>query len=268
MLGGAPLVPPEATKFEAAAAVAAGGKGGEEFLPDEPRMVYVGNLPWSIKWQDLKDHMKAAGAVEFAKVLTADGSEWGRSRGVAYVRYATEAEAKAAVSILNQSELAGRNITVDAWTGAKPRSKGGFSGKGGGKGYFPAFKGGYGFPGKGFPGKGFPGKGGYGGWGMQIKVHGESDQMVYVGNLSYKAEWQELKDHMKTAGTVEFVKILTDTGMEWGRSKGVGCTRYASAAEAANAVQMLNGSEFMGRQIVVDLWAKGRDKEGQETGPP
>lgn len=38
--------------------------------------VYVGNLSWSIKWQDLKDHMQAAGPVELATVL-----EWnGRSK--------------------------------------------------------------------------------------------------------------------------------------------------------------------------------------------
>lgn len=38
--------------------------------------VYVGNLSWSVKWQDLKDHMEAAGPVESATVL-----EWnGRSK--------------------------------------------------------------------------------------------------------------------------------------------------------------------------------------------
>lgn len=36
------------------------------------RRVYVGNLSWSVKWQDLKDHMQTAGPVEYATVL-----EWG-----------------------------------------------------------------------------------------------------------------------------------------------------------------------------------------------
>merc|ERR1719440_1880748 len=96
----------------------------KEQLPDEPRMVYVGNLPWSVKWQDLKDHMKQAGEVEFAKILTIDGTDWGRSKGVAYVRYATEEQAKAAIASLNQTELGGRNILVDEWTGSKPRQGG------------------------------------------------------------------------------------------------------------------------------------------------
>lgn len=248
--------PPAATRFEreaaaaAAAAKAADAEGGppgtanKEWLPDEPRMVYVGNLAWSVKWQDLKDHMKQAGTVEFARILTLDGSDWGRSRGIAYVRYSSEAEAKAAVAMLNQTELNGRNINVDAWTGAKPGP-----GKGGGKGGFPGFKGGYGFWGKGYGGKG------------SAKVYGDFSQMVYVGNLPYKAEWQELKDHMKVAGNVEFVKILTDNGTDYGRSKGIGCVRYTSEAEAEQAIATLNGSQFMEREIVVDKWTKSNPPE-------
>jgi RNA recognition motif-containing protein len=214
-------------------------------LPDEPRMVYIGNLPFSVKWQDLKDHMKQAGEVEFSKILTVDGSDWGRSRGVAYVRYATEDQAKAAIATLNDTELGGRNINVDVWTGAKPRQ--------GGKG------GGFGFKGdmmKGWGGKGWPK--GYGkGWSKGgIKVHGDVNQMVYVGNLPFKAEWQELKDHMKSAGTVEFVKILTQDGTDFGQSKGIGCVRFATEAEADSAVAQFNGSELMGRTLIVDKWAK------------
>merc|ERR1719221_1875267 len=101
-----------------------------------------------------------------------------------------------------------------------------------------------GYMGKGFKGgKGWmPGKGGAG-----VKVHGDYSQMVYVGNLPFKAEWQELKDHMKSCGTVEFVKILTEDSMGWGRSKGIGCVRYATADEASEAVKTLNGTEMMDR---------------------
>jgi len=223
--------------------------------PDEPRMVYVGNLAWSVKWQDLKDHMKQAGAVEFCKVLTFDGSDWGRSRGMGYVRYSSEDEAKNAVATLNQSELAGRNVIVDAWTGTKPRSgtaKGGgkgFTAKGGSKGYM--MKGGKGFKG------GFGFKGWGKGWGKSIQVHGEAGQMVYVANLPFKAEWQEVKDHMKAAGNVEFVKILTEDGTEFGRSRGVGCVRYTTEEEAAKAIETLNGTDMLGRSITVDTWQTG-----------
>jgi len=235
----------------------------KEQIPDEPRMVYVGNLAWSVKWQDLKDHMKQAGTVEFCRILTFDGSDWGRSRGMAYVRYATEEEAQHAVATLNETELSGRAIVVDAWTGSKPRTgapkgfgKGYFPMKGGGKnnGFFSkgGFKGAYGGMQGGLGFKGW-GKG----WGKSIQVHGDYAQMVYVANLPFKAEWQDVKDHMKSAGTVEFVKILTEDGSGYGRSKGIGCVRYTTVQEAETAIATLNGSEMMGRPITVDKWTYG-----------
>lgn len=218
-------------------------EGGKGFQPDEPRMVYVGNLPWNLRWQDLKDHMRTAGEVEFSKILTYDGSDWGRSRGIAYVRFSTEAEAKAAVATLNKTELSGRTITVDAWTGSKPKV-------GGGKGMF------WGFGGKGFMGKGYWFGGGKGG-GKSMRVFGDTTQMVYVGNLPYKMEWQEVKDVMKSAGTVEFVKIMTQDGSNYTSSKGSACVRFSSAEEANTAIATLNGTELQGRKLVVDAWSRG-----------
>lgn len=87
--------------------------------PDELRMVYVGNLPWSLKWPELQQHMKAAGDVKFSKIFTHDGPMWGRSRGTGYVLYATEREAKRAVATLNQSNIGGRQLIVDEWTVGK-----------------------------------------------------------------------------------------------------------------------------------------------------
>mmetsp|Transcript_11032 Transcript_11032/g.38899 ORF Transcript_11032/g.38899 Transcript_11032/m.38899 type:complete len:241 (-) Transcript_11032:56-778(-) len=223
--------------------------GPKEHADDLPRMVYVGNLAWSVKWQDLKDHMKQAGTVEFCRILTFDGSDWGRSRGMAYVRYETEAEAQAAVAALNTSELAGRAITVDPWTGAKPRTG---PPKGSGKGYFFVKGGGK----EGHKGGFQMGAKGWGkGWGKNVQVHGDNSQMVYVANLPFKAEWQEVKDHFKSVGTVEFVKILTQDGTEYGQSKGIACVRFTTAAEADQAVAQLNGSEMSGRNITVDKWS-------------
>lgn len=224
---------------------------GKPWLPDEPRMVYVANLPWSTKWQDLKDHMKQAGEVEFARILTMDGSDWGRSRGIAYVRYSTEEQARAAVAMLDRSTLGGRTITVDVWTGNKPRS-GPVPGKGG-KGFGSKGYGGWCWPG----GKGFRGK--------SDEVHGDVAQLVYVGNLPFKIEWQEIKDHMKQAGAVEFVKILTEDGSEYGRSKGSACVRFSSVAEANGATQMLGGTLIGGRAIVVDKWRRGGGKGAGAT---
>jgi len=228
-------------------------------LEDEtPRLVWVGSLPWTARWQELKDHMGQAGTVEFAKVLTYDGSDFGRSRGSGYVRYATEAEAIVAKQTLSGTELNGRPIVVDAWTGGRvDRSSGkgfGFNFKGGfgyGKG---AFKGGMPFAyGKGF-GKSAASFG---------KVQGDPQQMVYIGNLPWSVRWQDLKDHMKVAGNVEFSRVLTDDGSDWGRSRGIGCIRYSTPEAAQIAITTLNGSDLQGRAIVVEAW-KSLDKSEEE----
>eukprot|EP00411_Alexandrium_monilatum_P089249 CAMPEP_0175738000 /NCGR_PEP_ID=MMETSP0097-20121207/54244_1 /TAXON_ID=311494 /ORGANISM="Alexandrium monilatum, Strain CCMP3105" /LENGTH=83 /DNA_ID=CAMNT_0017046181 /DNA_START=38 /DNA_END=285 /DNA_ORIENTATION=- len=51
--------------------------------------------------------------------------------------------------------------------------------------------------------------------------HDDGACMVYVGNLSYKLKWQELKDHFKQIGQVENARILTEDGTDRGRSRGV-----------------------------------------------
>eukprot|EP00931_Biecheleriopsis_adriatica_P064748 TRINITY_DN3945_c0_g1_i1.p1 TRINITY_DN3945_c0_g1~~TRINITY_DN3945_c0_g1_i1.p1 ORF type:complete len:171 (-),score=31.21 TRINITY_DN3945_c0_g1_i1:96-608(-) len=81
------------------------------------RSVYVGGFDRYLEWQDLKDHMKGAGEVEFTEMLYSD---WGEPRGAAFVRYKTEAEAQQAIAALNGSTLDNRQIKVNEWTGAKP----------------------------------------------------------------------------------------------------------------------------------------------------
>jgi len=71
--------------------------------------VYVGNLSWEVAWQDLKDHMRDAGEVVFAEVMT-EGD--GRSKGCGIVEYATPEEAKEACTTLSDTELKGRMIFV------------------------------------------------------------------------------------------------------------------------------------------------------------
>jgi RNA recognition motif-containing protein len=71
--------------------------------------VYVGNLSWEVAWQDLKDHMRGAGEVVYAEVMTEPD---GRSKGCGIVEYSTPEEAKKACETLNDTELQGRMIFV------------------------------------------------------------------------------------------------------------------------------------------------------------
>jgi len=89
-----------------------GGGGGvesEDAGDAQSRRVYVGNIPWDVAWQDLKDHMRQAGEVLFAEVLK---NPDGRSKGCGIVEYSQPSEAKEAINDLNDSELNGRMIFV------------------------------------------------------------------------------------------------------------------------------------------------------------
>lgn len=69
---------------------------------------------------------------------------------------------------------------------------------------------------------------------------------VFVGNLSYRTGWQELKDHMKRAGEVRHADILID---RTDRHAGSGLVEFATAEDAANAIRTLQDTDLGGRMI-------------------
>jgi len=73
--------------------------------------VFVGNLAYSVTWQELKDHMRDAGQVMFCQILKEPGTVLG-SKGCALVEYSTPKEARKAINMMTDSELRGRRIWV------------------------------------------------------------------------------------------------------------------------------------------------------------
>merc|ERR1719240_988986 len=65
--------------------------------------------------------MKQSGTVEFVDVLQ---NHSGKSKGTAFIRYSTDAEAANAIAQLNGSVLDGKTLVVDPWTGPKPKKQG------------------------------------------------------------------------------------------------------------------------------------------------
>jgi RNA recognition motif-containing protein len=118
--------------------------------------IYVGNLSWGLKDQDLANLFAPFGQVTSAKIVTDKFTQ--RSKGFGFVEMANDAEAQAAIAQLNGSEVEGRNLVVNesrpkqeggGGGGFKKRSFGGGSGggggfkKGGGGGYNKGGGGGY-----------------------------------------------------------------------------------------------------------------------------
>ncbi|UKK02397.2 hypothetical protein MACK_002489 [Theileria orientalis] len=71
---------------------------------------------------------------------------------------------------------------------------------------------------------------------------------VYVGNLSWKVKWQDLKDHMKQVGDVVRADIIEDRD---GKSKGCGIVEFANEEAAVRAISELNDTSILDRQIFV-----------------
>ncbi len=95
--------------------------------------IYVGNLSYSTQDQDLHDAFSAHGAVDSARVIT--DRESGRSRGFGFVEMPDRAEAEAAISALNGTDLQGRTISVNEARPREDRPRGGGGGGGGRRRY-------------------------------------------------------------------------------------------------------------------------------------
>jgi RNA recognition motif-containing protein len=117
--------------------------------------LYVGNLPYSFRDEDMQQAFSQFGNVSSAKVMME--RDTGRSKGFGFVEMGNDAEAQSAIAGMNGQSLGGRSITVNEarpMEARPPRSGGGGYGGGGGGG------GGYGGGGDRSGGGGYGGGGG------------------------------------------------------------------------------------------------------------
>lgn len=73
---------------------------------------------------------------------------------------------------------------------------------------------------------------------------------IFVGNLNFHTTEEELVELFSAFGEVSSVKIITDKFT--GRSRGFAFVEMPEDAQAENAINDLNGSEFKTRSIVVN----------------
>ena len=120
--------------------------------------LYVGNLPYSFRDEDLQQAFAAHGTVSSAKVMME--RDTGRSKGFGFVEMGSDAEAQAAISGMNGQQYGGRGLVVNEARPmeARPPRSGGFGGGGGTGGGGGGYGGGGG-------GSRSGGGGGYGGGG-------------------------------------------------------------------------------------------------------
>lgn len=202
------------------------------------RQVYVGNLPFSLRWYELKDIFNEVGDVAHAKIPF-----FGKKpKGYGLVLFHNEQDAKKAIEKFNGYELRGRTIEVREFlTEGKPEKdekdekySNDLSNKDEIKSSIPKSRSRSVSP--------------------ERIINNESNGNVpptahlYVGNLPFSMQWQDLKDIFRVAGEVVRSDISVDN---YGKSKGFGQVVMSSTEDAKNAIELLNGKDVEGRTIEV-----------------
>ena len=107
--------------------------------------LYVGNLPYSFRDEDMQQAFSQFGNVSSAKVMME--RDTGRSKGFGFVEMGSDAEAQAAIKGMNGQNMGGRDLVVNEARPMEPRPPrsggGGGYGGGGGGGYGGGRSGGY-----------------------------------------------------------------------------------------------------------------------------
>jgi RNA recognition motif-containing protein len=73
---------------------------------------------------------------------------------------------------------------------------------------------------------------------------------LYVGNLSFQATTESLREAFAACGEVADVHIVQDR--DSGQSRGFAFVTMGSADEAAKAISSLDGTDFAGRSLRVN----------------
>jgi len=84
---------------------------------------------------------------------------------------------------------------------------------------------------------------------------------IYVGNLPFTANDSEVRELFGQHGTVQSVSLITDRDTQ--KPRGFGFVEM-SAADAARAIQNLNGKELGGRALRVN---EAQERNSGSSGP-
>ena len=77
------------------------------------------------------------------------------------------------------------------------------------------------------------------------------NRKLYVGNLSFDATEDQVKDLFGAYGEVQEVKLIADRYT--GRPRGFAFVSFATPEAAGQAMEALNGQEHQGRNLAIDF---------------
>ncbi|VDM97110.1 unnamed protein product [Thelazia callipaeda] len=213
------------------------------------RMVYIANIPYDVRWMELKDLVREkAGEVNFVELLE---DRKGKSKGAAVVEFREKESVQRCVDALHRYPMNDRLLTakeirdpVAFFRKVKEDTGVDFlNGLHGGTaasnldtrnrpdeqyetfGLSPAFL-------------------------RQLHITGPLSNRVFVSNLPYNVQSGRITDYFTLAGKVTWVDLQLD---KEGRSKGMAIVQFTHPIEAVQAISMLNNQRVFDRQINVKM---------------
>ncbi|CAG8669518.1 15325_t:CDS:10, partial [Gigaspora rosea] len=171
------------------------------------RQLFVGNLPFRVRWQDLKDLFRKAGTVLRADVAMGYDN---RSKGHGTVLFGSLEDAKNAIAIFNHYNWQGRSLeqaSQETRRAVDPVQTHNHTQAP----YVP---------------NPMPTRG------IQVPQPNLAGRLLFVGNLPFNCQWQDLKDLFRNAGNIIRADVSTNYD---GRSRGFGTVLFATPEDARNA---------------------------------
>ncbi|XP_062559130.1 myelin expression factor 2 [Armigeres subalbatus] len=221
------------------------------------RRIYVSNVPYEYRWQDLKDlFRKEVGDVSFVELFHDENN---KPRGCGIVEFEKAEHVQSALDKMNRFDINGRQLVIkedygnerDKYGRVVPKSfRGGgdrddssrrrdrdddrISGRDDGGGFNPDFN----------------------TYGLSIKfleglgIQGPLHTRIFIANLDYKVDAKKLKQVFKMAGKVQNVDLSVDKD---GNSRGFAVVEYDHPVEAVQAISMFDRQMLFDRRMTVRL---------------
>lgn len=226
-----------------------GAAAGAHAAGDQRTQLVVQNLPPHVRWQDIKDLFRRAGTVLRADVhapaplvSTHNGERRSSLSATGTVLFATEEDAYRAIDTLHGYTWHGRvldvrldeSITVNE--AERDRTFGSTSSHS--VPPRPSFPSNAPWPTHPTSSTSMP----------SSTVLPYPGRVLFVGNLPFHCQWQDLKDLFRAAGNIQRADVALNAD---GRSRGFGTVLFASPEDAQTAVRLYHCYEYSGRILKV-----------------
>lgn len=193
------------------------------------RSIFVGNVPYESTAQDIKDIFSRDFNIVRADIVMVRG----RSRGMATVELESLADVESAISKFDRTQLSGREIFVRRDRPPPAERKRAEESREEGRGENRER-------------------------GNERRSENRTRRSdgasggteVFISNLPYSTSWQNLKDMMRSVGSVQRADVLST---KWGGSKGLGTVVFDTLDQAQAAIEKFNGYNLEGRRLELRL---------------